>query len=105
MEVEEARLAIVKHMDRIKVLEGRLARLEDSEQHKRKAKHALQRIFNYIDDNSVINQLHLPLEVGHEVDTVATSVADPDPHDFGPPGSGSTSQRYGSGSGSFYYQA
>ncbi len=29
------------------------------------------------------------------------SVADPDPHVFGPPGSGSTSQRYGSGSGSF----
>ncbi len=30
------------------------------------------------------------------------SVADPDPHVFGPPGSGSgsTSQRYGSGSGS-----
>ncbi len=33
----------------------------------------------------------------------------PDPHDFGPPGSGSTSQRYGSGSGSgsgsFYHHA
>jgi hypothetical protein len=28
------------------------------------------------------------------------SVADPDPHVFGPPGSGSTSTRYGSGSGS-----
>jgi hypothetical protein len=28
-----------------------------------------------------------------------------DPHVFGPPGSGSTSQRYGSGSGSFYQQA
>jgi hypothetical protein len=38
MEVEEARLAIVKHMDRIKALEGRLARLDDSEQHKRNAK-------------------------------------------------------------------
>ncbi len=37
-----------------------------------------------------------------------TSVADPDPSDpyvFGPPGSGSISQRYGSGSGSFYHQA
>ncbi len=37
-----------------------------------------------------------------------TSVADPDPpdpHFFGPPGSGSASQRYGSGSGSFYYHA
>ncbi len=34
------------------------------------------------------------------------SVADPDPpdpHVFGPPKSGSTSQRYGSGSGSFYH--
>jgi hypothetical protein len=29
----------------------------------------------------------------------------PDPHVFGPPGSGSTSQRYGSGSGSFYHHA
>jgi hypothetical protein len=37
-----------------------------------------------------------------------SSVADPDPADlnvFGPPGSGSTSQRYGSGSGSFYHHA
>jgi hypothetical protein len=31
---------------------------------------------------------------------VADSVPDPDPHVFGPPGSGSTSHRYGSGSGS-----
>jgi hypothetical protein len=29
----------------------------------------------------------------------------PDPHVFGPPGSGSTSQRYGSGSGSLYHHA
>jgi hypothetical protein len=43
---------------------------------------------------------------------VSSSVADPDPdppdpHVFGPPvsGSGSTSQRYGSGSGSFYHHA
>ncbi len=39
---------------------------------------------------------------------VISSVADPDPpdpHVFGPPGSGSTSQRYGSGSGSFYHHA
>jgi hypothetical protein len=37
---------------------------------------------------------------------VVPSVPDPpDPHVFGPPGSGSTSQRYGSGSGSFYHQA
>jgi hypothetical protein len=36
------------------------------------------------------------------------SVADPNPSDpyvFGPPGSGSISQKYGSGSGSFYHQA
>ncbi len=35
--------------------------------------------------------------------SLSSSVADPDPHIFGPPGSGSTSQRYGSGS--FYYHA
>jgi hypothetical protein len=34
---------------------------------------------------------------------VNDSVADPDPYVFGPPGSVSISQRYGSGS--FYYQA
>jgi hypothetical protein len=34
-----------------------------------------------------------------------TSVADPDPYVFGPPGSGSISQSYGSGLGSFYHQA
>jgi hypothetical protein len=36
---------------------------------------------------------------------LVTSVADPDPRVFGPPGSGSISQRYGSGSGSgsFYH--
>jgi hypothetical protein len=44
--------------------------------------------------------------IKHE--TILTSVADPDPdppdpHVFGPPGSGSTSQRYGSGS--FYHHA
>jgi hypothetical protein len=60
MEIEEARLAIVKHMDRIKALEGRLARLDDSEQQKRKAQHAVQRLFNHIDDNALINQLHSP---------------------------------------------
>ncbi len=30
---------------------------------------------------------------------------DPDPYVFGPPGSGSVGQRYGSGYGSFYHQA
>jgi hypothetical protein len=40
--------------------------------------------------------------------SLLSSVADPDlpdPHVFGPLGSGSTSQRYGSGSGSFYHHA
>ncbi len=39
--------------------------------------------------------------------SVSSSVADPDPCVFGPPGSGSIRQRYGSGfgSGSFYHQA
>ncbi len=36
---------------------------------------------------------------------IVCSVADPDPHVFGPPGSGSTSQMYGSGSGSLYHHA
>ena len=31
--------------------------------------------------------------------------SDPDPYVFWPPGSGSISTRYGSGSGSFYHQA
>jgi hypothetical protein len=40
------------------------------------------------------------------ISIVQASVPDPpDPHVFGPPGSGSTSQRYGSGSGSFYHHA
>ena len=42
--------------------------------------------------------------------SLPVSVADPDPdlpdpHVFGPPGSGSTSPRYGSGSGSFDHHA
>jgi hypothetical protein len=43
-----------------------------------------------------------------QADYLCSSVADPDPSDpyvFGPPGSGSISQRYGSGSRSFYHQA
>ncbi len=42
-----------------------------------------------------------------KLEIVESSVSDPNPHDFGPPGfrSGSTSQRYGSGSGSFYHRA
>ncbi len=45
---------------------------------------------------------------GTGIPLVQTSVPDPDPpdpHVFRPPGSGSTSQRYGSGSGSFYNHA
>ncbi len=34
---------------------------------------------------------------------ILTSVWDPDPHVFRPPGSGSISQKYGSGSGSFSF--
>jgi hypothetical protein len=48
------------------------------------------------------NLLECLLEMGNYAD-VQASVPDPDPpdlHVFGPPGSGSTSQRYGSGSGS-----
>jgi len=38
-----------------------------------------------------------------ETGMIVASVADTDPHVFGPPGSGSTSQRHGSGS--FYHHA
>ncbi len=44
----------------------------------------------------------------YSLGTVQTSVADPDPpdpHVFGPPGSGSGSIRQRYGSGSFYYYA
>ncbi len=37
--------------------------------------------------------------------SLKSSVADPDPHVFRPSGSGSISQRYGSGSGFFYHHA
>jgi hypothetical protein len=44
---------------------------------------------------------------GAGMNNVHACVPDPDPHVFGPPGSrsGSISQRYGSGSGSFFQQA
>jgi hypothetical protein len=41
--------------------------------------------------------------IGRTFYILSISVADPDPYVFGPPGS--VSQRYGSGSGSFYHQA
>jgi len=43
----------------------------------------------------------------HQINVPPPSVADriPDPHVFGPPGIGSVSLRYVSGSGSFYQQA
>jgi hypothetical protein len=47
---------------------------------------------------------HLPPAPSPQVDSffftsfLSSSVPDPDPYFFGPPGSGSTSQRYGSGS-------
>jgi hypothetical protein len=40
-----------------------------------------------------------------EIANIFLSVVDPDAYVFGPPRSGSVSQRYGSGSGSFYHQA
>jgi hypothetical protein len=41
-----------------------------------------------------------------EFPTIESGAPDPrDPHAFGPPGSGSISERYGSGSGSFYQHA
>ena len=40
------------------------------------------------------------LELLHHSSKYKSSVGDPDPQVFGPPGSGSISQRYGSGSGS-----
>jgi len=46
--------------------------------------------------------------VSEQIGWVRSGVPDPDPRDprvFWPPGSGSTSQRYGSGSGSFYHHA
>ncbi len=39
------------------------------------------------------------------VSSVADPDSDPDPHVFGPPGSGFISQRYGSGYKSFYHYA
>ena len=51
--------------------------------------------------------LEKPSALKREHPALVSSVADPDPdpHVFGPPGSGFTSQRYGSGSGSFYHHA
>ncbi len=57
--------------------------------------------------NSNIEQLGHEIEIKHFVE-IDGSVPDPDPPDpnvFGPPGSGSTIQMYGSGSGSFYHEA
>ena len=54
-------------------------------------------------------QIHLRLSwsMAHIVQISVADLDPPDPHVFGPPGSGSTSQRYGSGSGSgtFYHHA
>ncbi len=55
--------------------------------------------------NTIECVLSLPDNRSIRSGVFANSVADPDPHVFGPPGSrsGSISQRYGSGSGSFYH--
>ncbi len=55
---------------------------------------------HFVNAQPVLNPWEVPCS-----SIVQDSVADPDPHVFGPPGSGSTSQRYGSGSGSFYHHA
>jgi hypothetical protein len=51
-------------------------------------------------------RLATPSQVS-QYSSLLSSVADPDPYVFGPPGSGFISQRFGSGSGSgsFYHQA
>jgi hypothetical protein len=53
-------------------------------------------------------EAHVPVHISPEnfymlfkILEISVADPDPDPHVFGPPGSGSTSQRYGSGSGSF----
>jgi hypothetical protein len=53
------------------------------------------------------NKSYAKLRFHSVVSTPSTSVADPDPYVFGPPGSGtgSISQSDGSGSVSFYHQA
>jgi len=62
--------------------------------------HALRQVAYYL---RARGHLHTDMEL---VFMVHTSVADPpDPRAFGPPRCGSISQRYGSGSGSFYLQA
>jgi hypothetical protein len=43
--------------------------------------------------------------ISYNSGSFATHHPNPDPHVSGPPGSGSISQRYGSGSGSLYHQA
>ncbi len=40
-----------------------------------------------------------------KIELISVPHPDPNPHVFGPPVSGSISQMYGSGSGSFYQQA
>jgi hypothetical protein len=58
---------------------------------------------------TLIDTLDTLALLGNSSGTFETSVPDPNPdpdtYVFGPPGSGSVSQRYGSGSGSFYHQA
>ncbi len=67
--------------------------------HKRAAEEEVEMAW----DDTALNITVNPLEVSY----TDNSVADPDPRVFGPPGSGfrSISQRFGSGSGSFYHQA
>ena len=76
-----------------------------------KCDHRLCALYDYEDFGSIKSINRKKIQYAHNC-----SVADldpdpnpdpdsPDPRVFGPPGSGSISQRYGSGSRSFYHQA
>ncbi len=54
------------------------------------------------DEPEKVEYMYLPVLVSSVTDP---NPDPPDPHVFGPPGSRSTSQRYGSGSGSFCHKA
>jgi hypothetical protein len=51
-----------------------------------------------------LNRLHFEPYTQQQLQVIV-GVSVPDPNVFGPPGSGSISQRYGSGSGSLHHQA
>ncbi len=67
------------------------------------AAHAPHRVQRDVVQVREDHQQHLPMKKTSVVDSVADPDPNPDPHVFGPTGSGSTSWRYGSGS--FYHHA